>query len=307
MFGVIRVFVQECCHARPSTVCSCPPFLLCHGRPLLLLASCRLPLDLRLHLRILRSPLGLHSWHNLHMLKKKGFTITASQFAVCLPIITAIIHAISTVSSISPPSISSISSGATLASSSPPAPSVLRRHLLDGESDSIDSRGAFLHQLLGRLLPVKGDKREVLWFIVLALVHGSHHLGHGAEGGKVCLDILIADTLGGQVAQVDLALLGLRLLAGDLLPLDDVRLLACSGAQTLHVLEQNEGESSGPAGVGVCLEIDVLDLSECSEVLLDVSVLGFLETVRVSLGKFRVFQVVVTCGRPPTKSFLSSS
>merc|ERR1712183_211009 len=183
--------------------------------------------------------------------------------------IASIVHAVCAVASISPAS-------STVASTSSPAASVLGSHLLDGEGDSIDGGGTLLDQLLGSLLPVEGDESKVLGFIVLALVHRSHHLGNGAKRGEVCLYVLIADSLWRKVAQVDLALLGLGLLAGDLLPLHDVGLLSGGGGQTLHILEQDEGKPSGPASVGICLQVDVLDFSEGTEVLLDVCVLRFL-------------------------------
>ena len=154
---------------------------------------------------------------------------------------------------------------------------ILGCDLLDGERVTIDSGAALLHQLLGGLLALEGDEGEVLWFIVLALVHGSHHLGHGSKCNEVSLDLLVGDALGWKIAQVDLALLGLGLLAGDLLPLDHVRLLAGGGLDAGAVLEQDEGESSGSASVRISLQVDVLNLSELSKVLLNVSVLGFLQ------------------------------
>ena len=194
--------------------------------------------------------------------------------------IAAIVHAICAVSSISPAS-SSVSS-TSLASTSSPAASILGSHLLDGERDAVDGGGPLLDQLLGGLLPVEGDESEVLGFIVLALVHRSHHLGDGPKCGEVRLDLLVADSLWRKVAQVDLALLGLGLLAGDLLPLHDVRLLPGGGGQALHVLEQDEGKPPGPASVRVCLQVDVLDFSKSAEVLLDVCVLRFLKIIFLS-------------------------
>ena len=212
------------------------------------------------------------------MLKKKIFYIGRQwgdlNFLTVITSIAPVVHAICAISSISP--ASSSVSATSLASTASPATSILGSDLLDGEGDTVDGRGALLDQLLGSLLPVEGDERKVLGFIVLALVHRPHHLGNRAKGGEVCLYVLITDPLWRKVAQVDLALLGLGLLAGDLLPLHDVRLLSGGGGQTLNILEQDECESPGPASVGIRLQVDVLDFSESPEVLLDVCVLRFL-------------------------------
>merc|ERR1719397_2086373 len=90
---------------------------------------------------------------------------------------------------------------------------------------AVDGGGALLDHLLRSLLPVEGDEAEVLWFIILALVNRPHHLCHWPVLSKVILDILDRDALGGQLANIDLALLGLGLLARHLLPLDHMRLL----------------------------------------------------------------------------------
>ena len=141
---------------------------------------------------------------------------------------------------------------------------------------SVDGGGAFLDQLFGGLFSLKGDKGKVLWFIVLALVHRPHNLGNRAKCNKVSLNLLIGDALGREVAEVDLALLGLGLLAGDLLALDDVGLLGGGRLDAGAVLEQDEGEPSRPPGVGISLQIDVLDLAKLAEILLDVCVFRFL-------------------------------
>ena len=91
------------------------------------------------------------------------------------------------------------------------------------------------------------------------------------------LNVLVSDALGGEVAQVDLALLGLGLLAGDLLALDDVGLLGGGSLDAGAVLEQDEGEPSRSPGVGVSLQIDVLDLAKLAEILLDVCVFRLLK------------------------------
>ena len=91
------------------------------------------------------------------------------------------------------------------------------------------------------------------------------------------LNVLIGDALGGEVAQVDLALLGLGLLAGDLLALDDVGLLGGGRLDAGAVLEQDEGEPSRSPGVGISLQIDVLDLAKLAEILLDVCVFRLLK------------------------------
>ena len=95
------------------------------------------------------------------------------------------------------------------------------------------------------------------------------------------LNVLVGDALGGEVAQVDLALLGLGLLAGDLLALDDVGLLGGGSLDAGAVLEQDEGEPSRSPGVGVSLQIDVLDLAKLAEILLDVCVFRLLKIFHV--------------------------
>merc|ERR1719192_1328073 len=61
-----------------------------------------------------------------------------------------------------------------------------------------------------------------------------------------------------------------------LLPLDHVRLLRACCVQTLGVLEHDEGKATGTSGVGVGLQVDVVDLAVLAEVLLDVEVLRLL-------------------------------
>ena len=98
------------------------------------------------------------------------------------------------------------------------------------------------------------------------------------------LNLLVGHALGGQVTQVNLALLGLGLLAGDLLSLDDMSLLTSGGLYPGAVLEEDEGETSGSPGVRVCLQVDVLNLSKLTEILLDVCVFGLLvKEKRVSI------------------------
>ena len=95
------------------------------------------------------------------------------------------------------------------------------------------------------------------------------------------LNVLVGDALGGEVAQIDLALLGLGLLAGDLLALDDVGLLGGGRLDAGAVLEQDEGEPSRSPCVGISLQIDVLDLAELAEILLDVCVFRLLKIFKV--------------------------
>ena len=139
------------------------------------------------------------------------------------------------------------------------------------------------------------------------------------------LNVLVGDALGGEVAQVDLALLGLGLLAGDLLALDDVGLLGGGRLDAGAVLEQDEGEPSRSPGVGISLQIDVLDLAKLAEILLDVCVFRLLKIFYVlekisKTSKHLIWQQSAVCceceffngfqftwGRPPTNSFLSSS
>ena len=114
------------------------------------------------------------------------------------------------------------------------------------------------------------------------------------------LNVLVSDALGGEVAQVDLALLGLGLLAGDLLALDDVGLLGGGSLDAGAVLEQDEGEPSRSPGVGVSLQIDVLDLAKLAEILLDVCVLRLLKIFYVlekisKISKHLVWQQSAIC------------
>ena len=114
------------------------------------------------------------------------------------------------------------------------------------------------------------------------------------------LNVLVSDALGGEVAQVDLALLGLGLLAGDLLALDDVRLLGGGSLDAGAVLEQDEGEPSRSPGVGVSLQIDVLDLAKLAEILLNVCVFRLLKIFYVlekisKISKHLVWQQSAIC------------
>merc|ERR1719330_2288908 len=159
--------------------------------------------------------------------------------------ITVGVHAITT--------IAPVASTAAATSATSPASLVLGRDLLDGEGVAIDGGLPLLHQLLGRLLPLECDEGEVLWLVVLALVHRPHHLGHGTEGDEVGLNLLVSDALGGKVAQVDFSLLCLGLFTGDLLPLDYMSVLSSGGLYSSAVFEQNEGEAPGPSSVRVSL------------------------------------------------------
>ena len=142
---------------------------------------------------------------------------------------------------------------------------------------AVDVGASLLDQLLCGLFALKGDEGKVLGLVVLALVHGADNLSHGAKSDEVSLNLLVGDALGGEVAEVDLALLGLGLLAGDLLALDHVGLLGGGPVDSCAVLEQDEGKTSGSTGIGICFQIDVLYLSELSKVLLDVCVFGLLK------------------------------
>ena len=46
--------------------------------------------------------------------------------------------------------------------------------------------------------------------------------------------------------------------------------------QALGVLEHDEGKAPGPSGVGISLQVDVVDLAVLPKILLDVGVLGLL-------------------------------
>ena len=80
---------------------------------------------------------------------------------------------------------------------------------------TIDRAASFLNQLLGDPLPLEGDEAEVLWFIVLALVDGSDHLGNVAELAEVLPDLVLTQSGLRQLSDVHLALLDVRLLHSD--------------------------------------------------------------------------------------------
>ena len=65
-------------------------------------------------------------------------------------------------------------------------------------------------------------------------------------------------------------------------------LLAGGGLNASAVLEQDEGKSPAPASVGVCLQVDVLNLSKLSKVFLDISILGFLANKDSKTEKFKL-------------------
>ena len=192
-----------------------------------------------------------------------------------IPIATIAIR-VHTIAAIAP--LASATTTTTSATSK--AALVLGCDLLYGEGVAIDGGLTLLNQLLGCLLPLEGDEGKVLWLVVLALVHWPDHLGHGPEGDKVGLDLLVGHALSGQVAQVDLTLLGLSLLTGDLLSLDNVSLLSCGGLYPSAVLKQDEGKSSGPSSVRVSLQVDVFNLAELAKIFLDVCIFGLLVKVK---------------------------
>jgi len=87
-----------------------------------------------------------------------------------------------------------------------------------------------------------------------------------AKLSKVGLNLLIAD-LCGQTADKDLAMAGLGLLGVDLLAVDYVLIGGADLVNGLGVCEHDEGESSGPSGLGICLDIDALDLTIFAKVI----------------------------------------
>merc|ERR1719333_1439823 len=153
---------------------------------------------------------------------------------IAIATITIRVHAIA--------AISPVASGATTTSTAATSPAslVLGCDLLYCEGVAIDGGLTLLHQLLCCLLPLEGDEGKVLWLVVLALIHWSHNLSHGPEGNKVGLNLLVADPLSGQVAKVDLALLGLSLLTSNLLSLNNMSLLSRGGFYPSAVFEQDE-------------------------------------------------------------------
>ena len=84
---------------------------------------------------------------------------------------------------------------------------------------TVDSAASFLNQLLGDPLPLEGDKAEVLWFIVLALVDGSDDLADGAVLAEVLLDLVLTHPVLGKLADINLTGLNVCLLDSDTFPL----------------------------------------------------------------------------------------
>ena len=201
-----------------------------------------------------------------------------SAIAIAIIAIAAIAIGVHAIAAIAPVSASTATATSTAAS---PASLVLGCDLLYCQGMTIDRGLTLFDQLFCCLLPLKGDEGKVLWLVVLALVHRPDHLGHGAEGDKVGLDLLVGHPLGGKVAQVDLALLGLGLLASDFLSLDNMSLLAGGGLYPSAVLKQDEGESPGPSGIRVCLQVDVFNLSKLTKILLDIRIFGLLAYINI--------------------------
>ena len=138
----------------------------------------------------------------------------------------------------------------------PPVPAaavLLRSHFLDVDLNPIYGGLPFLDQLLGSLFALECDESEVLWFVILALVHGADHLCHWTELSEMRGEIVAGDALAGKVSHIDLALLSLSLLAGYLLTLHNVGLLSGGRLQASHLLEDDKCKPTGAPGVRVRL------------------------------------------------------
>ena len=59
-----------------------------------------------------------------------------------------------------------------------------------------------LDDLLTDTLLIECDEAKVLWLIVLGFVDGAHDLGDGAVLGEGGLNVLLSNTLGGQLSNV---------------------------------------------------------------------------------------------------------
>ena len=110
-----------------------------------------------------------------------------------------------------------------------------------------------LDELVRNLFAFECDESEVLWFVILALVHGADHLCHWTELSEMRGEIVAGDALAGKVSHIDLALLSLSLLAGYLLTLHNVGLLSGGCLQASHLLEDDKCKPTGAPGVWVRL------------------------------------------------------
>lgn len=70
---------------------------------------------------------------------------------------------------------------------------------------AVDGSGSLLDQLLGYLLLLKNNKCKVSWLVVVVLVDRLLDLCDCAVLFKVCLEVLLADSLLWQFADKDLA------------------------------------------------------------------------------------------------------
>merc|ERR550517_277906 len=211
-----------------------------------------------------------------------GSTTIASTPSTSIAPIASIRVAIS--STISAIAVGVIISPATSLSSialTPPSTSThlfLGSHLLDLHCVGVVDRClTLLDQLLGSVLPGKGDEGEGLGLVVFHLVDRPDHLNHTAKLLKVSLQVLLGEGLArGELADVPLALASLCFLASHLLALDNMGSLCKCSLNACQLLEHNEGKAPRPASHGIHLQVDVLNVTKGAEVLLDVSVFCLL-------------------------------
>ena len=94
---------------------------------------------------------------------------------------------------------------------------------------SANVAGALFDKLLGNALFLKGDETEVLGCVVFALVDRPDDLANVAELAEMLLDLVLANTGIGELTNIDLAGLDIRLLNCDTFTLEliVVRLYMC--------------------------------------------------------------------------------
>merc|ERR1719233_2256559 len=176
--------------------------------------------------------------------------------------------------SIPPSSLGSVTTWSTPSSTTH---LLLGSHLLDLDNFSIDSRLTLFYQLLCSIFPCKCYKCKCLRLIVLHLVDRPDHLNHGAELLKVGLQVFLGESLsGGELANIDLALPCLSLLTSHLFSLYNMSCLFESCIYSCQIFENYKGKSSGSSSHRVHLQVDILNLSISTKVLLDVCILCFL-------------------------------
>lgn len=107
---------------------------------------------------------------------------------------------------------------------------------------TVNANIAHLDDLLADTLLLECDETEILWLIVLGFVNGAHDLGDGAVLGEGSLNVLLGDSLCGQLADVDFTGLDVGLLDCALLALNGMFSLS-GGVNTVLLLEDDKCKS----------------------------------------------------------------